>query len=526
MNKRMEVIEKEKIFVWGIVSVILLMAFSKNSPIYLTNNWVDANAFMTMGKGMMQGLVPYKDLFEQKGPLLYLIYGLSSLINSKEFTGIYIVECIGMTINLVFCFKILKLYLSEKSSFLLTLFFPVLLLNDQFFRQGGSAEELSIPLLMLLLYSVMKTIKISSESLHFSKWIYLWQGLSVSMIFFIKFTLLGPWVGFYLFIFIYLIVKKETKELATLIVYSAIGLFIGILPWLSYFLLNDAIADFFNVYLFINSNAYNASSVNLIERFSFILQVVIENMKENWITLLLVFPGWVIIPVFQEISKKSSHRLFLFVISLSTLFFTYIGMKSYEYYFLFFMPFGVVGLVMLGKISSFLINEAKRILDFKSTILFPWAFIVSFLLIFGYNGNLQESLYFPNNSTFGTKGTEEKRTAQKLFAEYMLMEKTNPTLLNFGFLDGGFYLAADILPSEYYFELQNLEYSVFPDNYDGQIQAIEEGRVDFVVVETDPKQQEEYFDQLGLTENYQAVMTHNQTCDERERMYWLFEQKR
>ena len=34
---------------------------------------------------MMNGAVPYRDLFDHKGPLLYLLYGIGYLIDSTGF---------------------------------------------------------------------------------------------------------------------------------------------------------------------------------------------------------------------------------------------------------------------------------------------------------------------------------------------------------------------------------------------------------------------------------------------------------
>ena len=81
-----------------IVSILTLLICSKNSPLYPYNDWVDGNAFFTMGKGMFNGKVPYKDLFEQKGPLLYLIYVIGYLISHDTFLGVYLLEVISYTI--------------------------------------------------------------------------------------------------------------------------------------------------------------------------------------------------------------------------------------------------------------------------------------------------------------------------------------------------------------------------------------------------------------------------------------------
>ena len=81
-----------------LVSFCSLLFCTKNSWLYSFNDWVDGNAFFTMGKGMVNGLVPYKDLFEQKGPLLYLIYGIGYLLSNKTLHGIFILEVISLSL--------------------------------------------------------------------------------------------------------------------------------------------------------------------------------------------------------------------------------------------------------------------------------------------------------------------------------------------------------------------------------------------------------------------------------------------
>ena len=90
------------------LAFVCITVCSKNSFLYAFNDWVDANAFFTMGKGFVNGLVPYLDLFEQKGPILYLIYGIGYLFSHDSFFGIYLLEIISYT---VFCILVLRLLL-------------------------------------------------------------------------------------------------------------------------------------------------------------------------------------------------------------------------------------------------------------------------------------------------------------------------------------------------------------------------------------------------------------------------------
>ena len=66
--------KKKTVFIYCfclLTATMILLFCSQNSPLYPMNDWVDVNAFFTVGKGMMNGLVPYKDLFEQISLPLY-----------------------------------------------------------------------------------------------------------------------------------------------------------------------------------------------------------------------------------------------------------------------------------------------------------------------------------------------------------------------------------------------------------------------------------------------------------------------
>ena len=79
---------------------ILLTAFvtilicSKSSPLYPINDWVDANCYMTVGRGMLHGSMPYRDLFEHKGPLIYMLHAAAALISDNSFLGVFLSEIV------------------------------------------------------------------------------------------------------------------------------------------------------------------------------------------------------------------------------------------------------------------------------------------------------------------------------------------------------------------------------------------------------------------------------------------------
>ena len=63
-----------QIYFFILLSAVLLVTLnSKCSPLYYFNDWDDANTIFTVGKSILRGKVPYRDLYEQKGPLLLFL---------------------------------------------------------------------------------------------------------------------------------------------------------------------------------------------------------------------------------------------------------------------------------------------------------------------------------------------------------------------------------------------------------------------------------------------------------------------
>ena len=78
-----------------LASCVLLLLCSQCSPLYPTNVWVDANCLLTVGRVMKEGGVLYRDIYEQKGPTLYLIHAIAACISDTSFLGVYVLEVVS-----------------------------------------------------------------------------------------------------------------------------------------------------------------------------------------------------------------------------------------------------------------------------------------------------------------------------------------------------------------------------------------------------------------------------------------------
>lgn len=116
-----------------IISFMCMLLITTSSPLYSVNISPDSNVMFTIGKSFWNGLMPYKNLFDQRGPLIYLINSIAALISYRSFTGIYIFESLLTFLDLMFIYKILNLKFDSFISFISTLMSIPFIFNSKFF---------------------------------------------------------------------------------------------------------------------------------------------------------------------------------------------------------------------------------------------------------------------------------------------------------------------------------------------------------------------------------------------------------
>ena len=142
---------KDKVFWFCMIAAAAVLAIgTKSSFLYPLNDWVDANCFYTMGKAMVNGKVLYRDLYEQKGPLLYMIHALGYLISPGSFTGVYLIESVCGGLFLYSAHRILKPYCGWASIAVLPIL-GALVYSAPSLSHGDSAEEFGVPMYALCL---------------------------------------------------------------------------------------------------------------------------------------------------------------------------------------------------------------------------------------------------------------------------------------------------------------------------------------------------------------------------------------
>ncbi len=463
LSKTKELLCSKKSLIFSfLIAVFILGICSKSSPIYPLNDWVDANAFFTVGKSMLQGLVPYRDLFEHKGPILYTIHALGAVISPKSFFGVWVFEVIAATLFLYICDKIIRLYVKHKNSYIYLPILAVLVFSSNSFSHGDSAEEFSLPILAYALYVGLKAIKNNQMPNRNESFII---GLSSACILWIKFTLLGLYIGWFIFFLIFAIVKKQLAQFGKTLIFIILGVAATSSIVLLYFLINGALKDLFQVYFYNNIFSYSASPVKQDN-----LHTFFKKMHTGVNIAKIYQPSLIVSAILGTIyfikSKKIAKLLFIISSGAFLFIFIYIGNLILIYHSLIlfvFIPFLIpLADELICKIKIKRLSAYTKAAAYIGTVA---VFVTSCYAAY----SLSENTYL----------IEYKKSdmPQYKFAE-IINKKEEATLLNFAFLDGGFYTASGIVPNEKYFYRPNMD---LEEVKNGQLSCVKNKQVDFIV---------------------------------------------
>lgn len=253
----LEIIKKNKDLFFSIILGVLLSLLSSLNPFSDKIIGTDTYVFQYGGISMLKGLVPYKDFFDHKGPIIYIINMLGILINNK--IGIWIIELLCIIISIFYAKKTLDFF-SKNNKLKIFTIFVCFTFYINVIEGGNLTEEYALPFLIISQYIFVKYLKNKTlKNLEI-----LFTGFCCGIVTFLRINMIGLWIG-YIIIIIYELLKK--KEYKITIKYSVIFLFgflLLIIPNIIYLYYNNALSYFWQDYILFN---FKYTSVTFFEKF-------------------------------------------------------------------------------------------------------------------------------------------------------------------------------------------------------------------------------------------------------------------
>lgn len=470
------------------ISFLFLAIATQSSFFYYINEWMDANCFFTIGKSMLHHKIYYLDLFDQKGPLLYFYHTIAALISYRSFLGVYVIEVISFSFFLYYVYRLLRLFLSKMTSLCSLPIISFFILSLNAFSHGDSAEEFCLPFLMFSLYSLVSFFK-DEKIVPKYPWFFI-HGIMAGLVFTIKYTLVGFWFGFMMCMFFYLLKQKEVRRAFVSSFVFLLGMFLPILPWIIYFLVNGAFSEFIFSYFTFNIFLY-PSQDGILKRLLMVIGKPIVFMVQNLEIGIFFFIGFLGMYFDKKLFSKKEAPIILSVIFFCLTLGVFIGGVSFRYYYLILTPFIIFGFVILARMIEnyyhFGIEKTNFSLIMGIILLFLTFTVIS-------SNNVSSMKFFVDKSDL----------VQYQFAE-IINKRENPTILNYHFLDGGFYTTTGTIPPIRYYQRQNIPDGVFKEMGEEQERAIQNGEVDFVVTRKKISSLDRFKFSPFLSKNYHEV---------------------
>lgn len=153
MNHRIK-----KYSLYAIVSIVFIALFAPYTTVLNDYFGIDSAIFWVFGNGILKGKIPYVELFDNKGPMLFFVWALGIFIGNGTKWGIFILESICLFFDLIAIEKIAKIYHLAYGKILAVQGLFLLIFCGTIY-EGGLSEEWAIPCGLYSLYLAIAYIK-------------------------------------------------------------------------------------------------------------------------------------------------------------------------------------------------------------------------------------------------------------------------------------------------------------------------------------------------------------------------------
>ena len=230
-----------------VLSFVTALLFGVNSPLHPWINgeaYTDSSVFKTVVLMMERGHMPYRDSFDHKGPLLYILNWLGNRIAS--YRGIWVIEMIFFTVTFYMLYKIARLSCGRIAS--VVTFFTASTLLFPYFEGGNFTEEYAMPCIAVAIYVFLDYFL----SGYISKKRLIASGMCCGAVLMLRPNMVSVWVVYCLAITIVMLCKKEVKEWGGFVMWFLTGVVAVILPIVIWLLVRNDLSYCVRDYILFN----------------------------------------------------------------------------------------------------------------------------------------------------------------------------------------------------------------------------------------------------------------------------------
>ncbi len=426
-----------------VAAALLLLSCSQSSPLFPLNTWDDANCLLTVGRVMKHGGVLYRDIYEQKGPTLYLMHMMAAMISETSFFGVYIMETVSLAAALLIAYGMIRWGAGVAVSLGMCALWGALVLVSRAFAQGDSAEEMCLPYLMGALALASAEYGAGRGPMR-TKNLFV-CGLLAGVVATIKYTILGLFVGLCIAEGIIALRAGGMRRALRSAGAFLCGMVLPVVPWIVYFAANGALSDAYTAYIHNNIFLYQGGGEDGL------LLTLARAVRDNASWSVFAAAG-VALTVFDQ-KKHPQLRGAMLSMALCTLAVVFLLGRTWPYCPLVLSVFAVP---CMAAASGWLGRRSETAAGIAAAAL-------AVLLAWGQSPNAY------------LRGVPKEELAQARLAAHV---EDGATVLQYTHLDDGLYLLTGALPQEKYFVRLNVAYDEMRAELD---RYVAQGMPDYVL---------------------------------------------
>ena len=302
-----------------LMSTLFVMIFSySTSPLYSLLGG-DSAIFQVIGKYWYEGYLPYVNVFDHKGPLIFFVNMLGHAIHPR--TGVTVLQIISLYLSCLLAWRAMELY---SSNALHKIFFLMVMLifYASHYEEGNHVEEYSVLFLSAATYCFLRTLKENTFPPLYG-FIY---GLSFGACFLIRLSDAAQLCCQIFLLALFLIQTHDFKTLQKNFLNFCAGFAVIVLPFVIYFAAHGILYE-----MLYGTILFNLKYTGATFHQSFIFQVIYDVF--HFLPLVIMTIVAVIV------LKKNPTRLLRSAIFIGTMMtIMLIGLRPYLHYALIIFP--------------------------------------------------------------------------------------------------------------------------------------------------------------------------------------------
>jgi hypothetical protein len=399
-----------------------------------------------MGRAIIQGKIPYIDLFDHKGPVIFIIQVIGQSIHGRF--GVWIIEVLFLFLTLILIYKISRFFLSRKLSLIVPLSYLALFSFTIF--EGNLTEEYSNPISLICIYFAAKYFLnfeksetsaeiIKTGNRHPAKYAFIY-GTCFALIAFMRLNNAVAIVAITIVVLVILIIKNEYKNLIHNTVAFLAGFMLIFLPIAIYFAIHGAFTEmimgtFIFNFIYATVREYQWSDYS-----NYVYAVELS---------LASLTGILGAIVYGLRKRKVVIPIFIIVLTILTIISVNFGQQFRHYLTLTALPYTFGIIFLLRSLPENIFRKCNDPMLFKR-LQFAVLLIISIGTIVAYSS-------FNGNNIYNYLKTQYASNYNGTVESFASVIPSNDIGRVMGYnTDARWFLAADIVPCNRYFTLQDI----------------------------------------------------------------------